>query len=368
MEFGLPNICEEAKLGDYLDEISGEARISARHIRDIALIRREHLLTGLRCWRSKAPELVGQVIDYHSRGVIPVYRGGVPQTPSVRGFPYKSKQSLEIMEKLWENVRLGRILVRTTKSISEYDQIACTPSTLVTKKLPDRALSTDMRLISDVRLVNNFCDKEDYPRCINPTLSDLATRVEYLDRCFPGVPRRVTKRDVDDAFKRVASHPDCVAILRAEFPGQEPGLDFDIIFMWLALPFGWSASPGYFQACARLVTTLHCMRKPVSPITVALTFESHMFVDDAMIIDVDLPGRLDQSARVWEQCCVTVLDTVSVSDKRKKVEGTWEEEHILLCFHVNVETKETKLPDANIAGLIRLSINMISIHGTPWRC
>ena len=183
-------------------------------------------------------------------------------------------------------------------------------------------LSTDMRLISDVRLVNNFCDKEDYPRRINPTLSDLATRAEYLDRCFPGVPRRVTKRDVNDAFERFASHPDCVDILCAEFPGSDIGLEFDIVFMWTALPFGWSASPGYFQACARLVTTLHCLHRPVSPITGALTFESHMFADGAMIIDVDLPGRLEQSARVWEQCCISALDTGSVSDK-KRIEGTW---------------------------------------------
>ena len=350
VDFSLANICAVASLGDRLNNLSGEVRISARHIQNLILKKRSHLITGLKCWGGKDPQLVDQIIDYHSRGVIPIYRGGSPPTPRVRGFPYKKQQSMEIMEKLWKDVRNGRMLVCTSRTISEYDQIACTPSTLVTKKMPDRTLSTDMRLISDVRLINNFCDKEDYPQCINPSLEDIATRVEYLDRCFPGVPRRVTKRDVNDAFKRVATHPDCVSILCTEFPGSELGLEFDLVFFWLALPFGWSASPGYFQNCARLVTLLHCMRKPVSPLTGLLSFASLMFVDDAMLIDVDLPGRLEQSAQVWEHCCEMVLDHDSVSDKKKVVEGTWEEEHILLGFHVNVESKVIRLPDANIEG------------------
>ena len=225
------------------------------------------------------------------------------------------------MEKFRKAVRQSGMLVCSAKTVRDYDQIACTPSTLVTEKMPDRTLSADMRLIPDVRLVNNFRDKEDYPQCAHPTLTDLATRVAYLDRCFPGVPRRVTKRDVVDAFERVSTHPDCVAILRTEFSGQGLGLEYDLIFMWMALPFGWSSSPGYVQASAGPVAFLHCLRKPVSPIDGSLAFASHMFVDGAMIIDVDLPDRLEQSARVWDQFCETVLDDGSVSGKKKEVEG-----------------------------------------------
>ena len=193
VDFSLSNVCEVAKMGDRLNDMSGEVRISARHIQGLILKKRDPLLAGLKCWRDKAPELIDQAMDYRNRGVIPVYRGGQPPTPRARGFPYKPKQSLEIMEKLWKDVRLGRMLVCTTRTISEYDQLVCTPSTLATKKLPDRTLSTDMGLISDVRLVKNFRDKEDYHRCINPSLADLSTRVGYLDRCFPGAPRKVTK-------------------------------------------------------------------------------------------------------------------------------------------------------------------------------
>ena len=38
-----------------------------------------------------------------------------------------------------------------------------TPATAVLKKLPGRAVSTDIRIISDLRLPNLFCAKENYP-------------------------------------------------------------------------------------------------------------------------------------------------------------------------------------------------------------
>lgn len=175
----------------------------------------------------------------------------------------------------------------------------CTPPNLVAKKLPGRTLPTEMRRISDVRLVNNFRDKSDYPFCANPSLSDIARRVGFLDRKFPGVARLFTKRDVGDAFKGVAANPDCASILCAEFPGADIGLPRDIVILWLALPFGRSASPGYFQLCARLVTKLHCAYQPVSPLGGSIPFSSHMFAGDARIVDVDFPQRLGQTANAW---------------------------------------------------------------------
>ena len=37
-----------------------------------------------------------------------------------------------------------------------------------------------------------------------------------------------------------------------------------------------------------------------------------MFVEDAMVIDVDFPDRLEQSANAWEHCCEMVLGGWSV--------------------------------------------------------
>ena len=139
---------------------------------------------------------------------------------------------------------------------------------------------------------------------------DLAERVEALDSNFPGAPRKTTKRDVNEAFKRVAT------LCALNFPGSELGLLYDVIFFWIALPLGWSASPGYFQTCDRLITKLHCAYRPLSPSAGNFSFVSHMFVDEAMLIDVDFPDRLDQSANEWGHSCDMVLGTGSVSMKK----------------------------------------------------
>ena len=120
-------------------------------------------------------------------------------------------------------------------------------------------------------------------------------------------PRRVTKRGVRDAFKRVAERPDCASVLRTEFPGEEPGLPSDKGVLRMALPLGWSDSPGYFQSRGKHAPKLHCAYQPVSPLVGNAPFASHMFVDDAMIIDVDFPLRIGRSANAWEWSSDTVL-------------------------------------------------------------
>lgn len=75
-----------------------------------------------------------------------------------------------------------------------------------------------------------------------------------------------------------------------------------------------------------------------------------MFLDDAVIIDVDLPRRLEKAADVWDQRCDSVLGKGSVSETKTNIERDWEQEESLLGFHVDVETSRIRLPEANIEG------------------
>ena len=84
---------------------------------------RTSLVNGLGAVSKVNPQLVAHVKDYRTRGVIPVYRVPDPQTPRVRGFPYKETQSFDISTKNWNDVRAGRILICSTHAISEYDKI-----------------------------------------------------------------------------------------------------------------------------------------------------------------------------------------------------------------------------------------------------
>ena len=69
-----------------------------------------------------------------------------------------------------------------------------------------------------------------------------------------------------------------------------------------------------------------------------------------MIVDVDFPKRLGQSANAWGHCCDTGLGNGPVSEKKKRIDGAWVEESILLGFHVNVQIKRIRLPGANVEG------------------
>ena len=127
---------------------------------------------------------------------------------------------------------------------------------MVANKMPADAISAEMRLIPDVRLINNYFGESDFRQCTNSPLADISDRVEVMGRFLPGKPRRVTKCDIDDSFNRVFKRPDCAANLRTEIDGVDSCLPQDIVFLWLALPFGWSASAGYFQPCALSVNLI----------------------------------------------------------------------------------------------------------------
>ena len=62
-------------------------------------------------------KVIGQLPQYRTHGVIPVFRGKAPDGPRVRGSPYKDNDTWGIMEKMWGEVRSGRILLLSTESI-----------------------------------------------------------------------------------------------------------------------------------------------------------------------------------------------------------------------------------------------------------
>ena len=85
------------------------------------------------------------------------------------GFPYKDEDAWGNMGKLRKDVRAGRILLLSTATVAQEEK-SYAPSMLAAKKLPGTTLSSDKRLISDVRLVNALRDKRDCPDVEKPRL------------------------------------------------------------------------------------------------------------------------------------------------------------------------------------------------------
>lgn len=235
------------------------------------------------------PYFDGNVVDYHTRGVIPVYRGSDPPVPRVRGFPYKRSQIPDVIPASPKDYQRGRIDLRSKNTGAEYDKIISAPATPQTKKRPRRTLSTEVRLISGVRIIGDILTNiHDYTACPNQTLQEIEPRVLFNGRYFPDFPRMGAKLDVDEASRRVDTSPDRAVILRTKFACGELCLKNDIISIRIAFPFGRPSSPGYLHAFALLVAIMRCHHMPASPLAGHLTFPARNFGGDAFIVEVNL--------------------------------------------------------------------------------
>ena len=81
-----------------------------------------------------------------------------------------------MVEKIWKDVRNGRVLVISSKQAGEDAPILATPTTTAQKRLPDRTLSTDFRIISDLGFPNLSCQKEDFPEVHLADVTKIAER------------------------------------------------------------------------------------------------------------------------------------------------------------------------------------------------
>ena len=134
------------------------------------------------------------------------------------------------------------------------------------KRLPDRQWSEERRAIWDGRFPFCSCRKSDYFTPVLPTIKDIAEHIISLNRAYPNFPLNCAKRDINSAFRQIRLHPDACAHFSTDFRGVPRALDFDIVVGYLVLPFGWAGGPGVFASIADLVTRLHTLSRPTSPL------------------------------------------------------------------------------------------------------
>ena len=113
-----------------------------------------------------------------------------------------------MLAKLWKHAEAGKMFACAPKPIGNDEEYMCSLSTTVAKKLPDRTISADKRLILDGRRVDLRCPKSDYWALITPSIEDLSVRYFQLRAAYPDIPILGTKRDIDSSFTRRRLHHD----------------------------------------------------------------------------------------------------------------------------------------------------------------
>ena len=229
--------------------------------------------------------------------------------------------------------------------------VMATPTTTAVKKLPDRTVSTDVRIISDLRLPNLYCDKNSYPPVYLADISEIAERAVTLKRTWPNIDVVCCKRDIDAAFKRARTHPDMCVMLCAEFRGEHFALDGNIYFMYLTLPFGWGGSPAYFSCIGHGITLARRNFPPTNKIRDGhQDLPSLLFADDAIFIETRVGMRPEVCVSCRGSICRRLLGDDSPNEDKLMEEGDWKSTHILLGYEVGVNSLSIRLPGAKVCG------------------
>lgn len=131
VDFIAPNMRTDPHLCDRFDELAGEVRTYARHIKGVNFSRKSHGFAGLRDISHANPSLDHRIIDYHPRGVRPVYRWERPPYAQDQGAPYKKPQRMDINAKLRKDVRNWIISACVAKFTPDAELAICTSATFI---------------------------------------------------------------------------------------------------------------------------------------------------------------------------------------------------------------------------------------------
>lgn len=101
---------------------------------------------------------------------------------------------------LWEDLVEGRLMVFTVDSEPWTDELMESRLAFVTQTDATNPDQQKARYISDPRVeINHRIDTDRHPRCIVPRQQNVARRILYWQRGYPGVEMLLCKRDVEGA-------------------------------------------------------------------------------------------------------------------------------------------------------------------------
>ena len=286
-EFSVEALDGLVQAGDALLKACGSLEDAARQVQEHNFRIMDPIRQRIEHYRYLYPAIASQVIEIATAGVIPEYTGPENPLPRESGLPYDRSKSLPIMKKFWKLIREGKMIVSSNAVAEEDARRQPCPTSAVQKKLPDRSLSVDFRVISDLRRVNLGFDVEQFFPVVTPNIVQVAQGILKLKAVFPSPPVHICKRDIDSAFHRVFIHPDLCKLLRHEFTAMDLGLTnatYETInCSFLVLPFGWIGSPFYFALMTEAIMAIHANFRPSQPRwSGSERFSCFLYVDDAI--------------------------------------------------------------------------------------
>ena len=236
------------------------------------------------------------------------------------------------------------------------------PFEAVPKMLPNRSLSTEMRLVHDQRRVNQGTAKTLHPPAAQPLHEQVVRRILWLKTRYPGVEVLLAKKDVAGAFRLLWVDPRDVELFGGDLPWHPETMgpidndkleslkpEAGLTVLYLVSSFGFSGSPGEWAAWGRATEELHRGHCPQDARRDGeVHFCGKILVDDMVLIEPALGLRPWVSSEVYEWGVTKLLGLKAINKANDAEEGQFESSQTIWGVIIDAHKEIMSLPEARI--------------------
>ena len=269
------------------------------------------------------PDLLAYLREVADEGVQARYQGHLVNRVRARPHASAAHHQRLAYEEAWKDTQKGRMLL-VRADLPELRGVISSPQGAVPKLNPDRTESGKLRFINDMRLPNLGCDSERHPPAVQPRHRQLGRAIPWWQARCPNLPLWLAKKDVDAAFKRIWLHPSGVRLFGVELLGDEIGLGYDVLAVFLVLAFGWRGSPGEYMAWGWAVRQWHEAHRPAQEEWHdTVPFSSLFLMDDGVLVEPALGLRPWLSERTFVEGMTRLFSPDARNRKMDAEEGAF---------------------------------------------
>ena len=230
------------------------------------------------------------------------YKGGIPCVPRTRCLPYQTG-----------NAEHCQYIARNYGKTRSVKTSSCAPLIVLrirhpwgplrqrpSRKKTDRTISTDRRVIADLRLANIHFETDQYYPARVPTSADVIRMITQVHTQWHGSPASLNKRDVASAFRLLKLRPTLSLRMVSELPGKFFGSKHDVVMFYRPMPFGWNGSPSFLAVFAGAITRIHRTSGTGRPLwNFGHAFTPCLYVDEGIFIELPIARRQEGTIRRW---------------------------------------------------------------------
>ncbi|KAE9350617.1 hypothetical protein PF008_g6347 [Phytophthora fragariae] len=221
----------------------------------------------------------------------PSARRGLRPTPA--NYPGARTGAGLVVDKLLADYYKGRAIIATMEAFERDPTFQSSAFALVPKKV--KPLHLDDRIIHDLSApdglsVNAQTASEASPDATWDPFVSIARRICELRRRYPGYTIYAMIADIAEAFHHVPVHADHASAFGGRLPCSSHGIVSGMAVL------GWTSSPGFSAVFGKAVR--HYLRTGQYLVLGHMEpFWSFHWVDDIVLVDVDVDDRLQKAEK-----------------------------------------------------------------------